>query len=212
MKKIICLVLAIVLAFSVTACGIKIKTEETTENTQESQSTTSQTETEATSQQTPEKAVEISVSVMKTDDWYSFDYDRYNGKEEITVSLSIPENYTVDGTVIYDALNKKFAEISGAVVYKDGQTAFDTVKENDTHYDLKCILRQTGTTTFENDSLPCSLAVFEGPSDDGQSYIYLYSYAVDFGDYCIMMTINADNKLKDLPEEHRLLLRSIDIK
>lgn len=206
MKKLICAVLALVLAVGISACSNKSAKQDN------SADLVSTTYNEYTTIKPTVTSVEIKAPVMKTDDWYTFEHSQYNSSDEITVSLCIPEQYTVDGTVIYDALNKKYAEIVGAVVYKDGQTAYDTVKMSDTHNDLKCINRQEGDTAFADNSHPCVLAAFEAPADNGEDKTYTYNYALDFGDYCVILSICADNELDSMPTEHSVLLEDFTVK
>lgn len=213
MKKLICIFLVCLLALSISACNTNSESETTAAQKQtESQSAQNEAQEEQTeSQQTETKKVSLSVPVMQTTDWESYEYTEYNGKEEMTVNMSIPSGCSADGTVIYDAAGLKYAEVNGVVLLKDGQTAFDTVEVDSAHYDVKYIEKNSGEVGEGSNAHNYQVVVATAPTDDGQNVKYLYCYALDFGEYAVEITINSLEKQSGLSAEHKTILESITV-
>lgn len=205
MKKLISFLLVGVLAISITACTAKEKEEET------QTTTTTTTQAETTQAQSDVETVEVAANVLKTSDWTSYESAQYNGKDQMTINIALPEGYTVDGTIINDPDGKKYGEITGVVVLEDNQEIFDTIEANDTHNDIKYIEKETGEYEINGKLCPVAVAKAEAPTDDGQGTRYLYSYGVDLGDYCVEFTVYSDTELTDMPEEHTTLLSHISV-
>lgn len=211
MKKLISLLLAAVLAVSFAACSGK------TEN--DTQTTSAQTETQSQSgqaestseEEVKSKKVSLTVPVMETDDWSSYEFTEYEGKDEVKINLSVPEDYTLDSTIIYDKSKNKVGEISGIVVYKNGQEPFDTIEANDTYNNIKYIEKQGGEIGEGDNARVCYLVISQVPSDDGQSVYYSYGYAVDFGNYCVRINLNSNEDLETMPSEHSVILSNITV-
>lgn len=210
MKKLISLFLAAVLAFSFAACSEKTENDtQTTPSQTEAQSQSGQTE--STSKEIKSKKVSLTVPVMKTDDWNSYEFTEYEGKDEVKINLSIPEDYTLDSTIIYNKSENKVGEISGIVVYKNGQQPFDTIEANDTYNDVKYIEKQGGEIGEGDNAHVCYLVISQVPSDDGQSVYYSYGYAVDFGNYCVRINLNSNEDLETMPSEHSVIISNITV-
>lgn len=217
MKKLISIFLVCLLALSVSACSANKESEAQTATAQaqsENQSEQSETkaeQTQAQSQNAQTKEVSLSVPVMQTADWNSYESTEYNGKEEMTVNMSIPSGYSADGTVIYDEAGLKYAEVNGVVLLKDGQTAFDTVEVDSTHYDIKYIEKSSGEVGEGSSAHNYEVVVATAPTDDGQSIKYVYYYALDFGEYAVEITINSSEKQNAISSEHKTILESVTV-
>lgn len=213
MKKLISILLVCLLALLISACSANSESETTTAQKQtESQSAQNEVQEEQTESQQPQtKEVSLSVPVMQTTDWKSYEYTEYNGKEEMTVNMSIPSGCSADGTVIYDEASLKYAEVNGVVLLKDGQTAFDTVEVDSTHYDVKYIEKNSGKVGEGSNAHNYEVVVETAPTDDGQGINYFYCYALDFGEYVVKVTINSTEKQSGLSAEHKIILESITV-
>lgn len=208
MKKLISILLVCVLAFSVTACTNADKDNQESQASQENTVTETQTQSASQEQSTQPsidtKNISVTVPVMKTKDWNTYNSAEYNGKSEMTVSLDIPKDYTSDATVIYNTDNIKFGEIVGVVPYDDGQTAFDTVELNKNYNDIVYTDKDEGTV---NGTKKCSVLLGTAPTADGEWYIY--SYAVDFEDYAVVINLYSVTELEDITSEHIAVLSNV---
>lgn len=210
MKKLICIFLAAVLALSFAACSGKEQKESKSASQTETQSQAAEQE-EQESQIKYTNEVSVSAPVMQTDDWSSYDFTEYKEKDKYKVNLSIPDGYTCDGTVISDKSGNKYAEINGIVALKDGQTAFDTIKENQTNGDIKYLAKVSDKLEYGGVTRPASVVVAEAPTDNGKGVHYLYMYAVEVDGYTVEVTFNLDEFVDDVPTEHKAVLSSITV-
>lgn len=204
MKKFISILLVCILALSVTACTNADKDNE--ENTATETQTQSEDNTEAAASSIDTENISVTVPVLKTSDWSSYSSAEYDGKSEMTVSLDIPKDYTSDATVIYDTDNIKFGEIVGIVPYAEGQTAFDTIELNKNYNDIVYTDKDEGMIT---ETTKCSVLLGKAPTSDGEWYIY--SYAVDFEDYAVVVNLYSVTELEAITNEHIAVLSNIKV-
>lgn len=215
MKKLISILLVCVLAFSVTACTNADKENQESQASQSSQeNTVTETQTQSadnTDSQEPStlpsidsQKVSITVPVMKTKDWNNYEFSEYNGKEEMTVTMDIPESYSSDATVIYNSENVKCAEVVGIVPYADGQTPFDTIETDKKYNDITYFEKEEGELA---NGVKCYVASGTSPIEDGEWYVY--AFAVDFGEYCVRITMYSETKFDGLSDECQVMLGSI---
>lgn len=206
MKKFISILLVCLLAFSVTACtnADKENQENTVTETQTQSADSTEGETAALSIET--KNISVTVPVMKTTDWNTYNSAKYDGKSEMAVSFDIPKDYTSDATVIYNTDNIKFGEIVGIVPYADGQTAFDTIELNKNYNDIVYTDKDEGMLT---ETTKCSVLLGKAPTSDGEWYIY--SYAVDFEDYAVVINLYSLTELEAITDEHIAVLSNIKV-
>lgn len=207
MKKLICIFLAVLLSLSFAACS-KDKNTETDTQTETQASSGSDTQEEKI---VYENSVNVTASVFETKDWNSYDFTEYKDKDSYKVSLSIPDGYTADGTVIYDKSGNKYAEVNGIVALKDGQTAFDTIEADDQFGDIKYLGKLVDKLEYNGVTMPAGVAVAEVPDDNGKGVHYLYIYAVEVDGYTVEITFNVDEFIDEVPTEHKAVLASIKV-
>lgn len=208
MKKLISLFLVAVLAFSFAACSGK--NQDDTESASQTE-TQSQAVTEEGSQIKYNNEVSVSASVMQTDDWNSYDFTEYRGKDSYKISFSIPDGYTCDGTVIYDKSGNKYAEVNGIVAMKNGQTMFDSIESDDQFGDVKYIGKLIDKLEYNGVTTPAGVAVAEVPNDNGNGVHYLYIYAIMVDGFTVEMTFNVNEFIDEVPDEHKAILSSITV-
>lgn len=206
MKKVISIILVCILAFSVTACTNAEKNNQENTETQTQNQSSAGTEAETQSPSIETKNISVNVPVLKTSDWSSYSSTEYDGKSEMTVSFDIPKDYTSDATVVYNTDNVKFGEVVGVVPYADGQTAFDTIELNKNYNDIVYTDKDEGMLT---ETTKCSVLLGKAPTSDGEWYIY--SYAVDFEDYAVVINLYSLTELEAITDEHIAVLSNIKV-
>lgn len=207
MKKLFGLILACLIAFGATACSSQ------SEST--SQSAASNAETESQSAQSGSstesaantKEVSITAPVMQTSDWHEYEPAKYNGKSEMTVTLPLPSDFSTDMTVIFNADNKKYAEVVGVIPYKDGQSAFDNLQLSKNYNDITYSEKSSGQVGEGDNARRYNSVMGIAPTETGSWY--LYCYAVDFGDYAVEITMYSDEKHNSLPADYANILSGI---
>lgn len=209
MKKLIGILLACILAISVTACTNAENTEQNSSTTQtptQSQ-TVSQTQEQTQAPETETKNMSVNVPVLETQDWQEYTFSQYNGREEYTISLEIPEKCTYDSTIIYNEENIKYGEVSGIVPYIENKPAFDGVELNKAYGEITYTDKKSGV--LENGK-KYSLLIGSAPVEIGMWNIC--DYLVDFNDYYVNITMYSVNSYDEMAQEYENILNSITVK
>lgn len=226
-KSIISVLLALTLVFALCACSASNgKQQQTTTQTQTaiaetSKETTTQAEQTTTQEQTTTtttqpttapkiktKSVKVDALFFQTSDWNDYQATQYKGKSECTVTMEIPEKYSCESTIIYNEKSIKCAEVVGLMVLKDGQSAFDKTKLNDPSSDIIFTKKETGKLS---NGTPYTLISGTAPTELGDWYIY--DYALDYGEYSVIITMYSFTKLNDaLINEYDTILSSVTVK
>lgn len=210
MKKIIGIMLAILIAFGAAACSSQ---GENKAGAAASDAVTESGEAQSGSSEessAPMKEVTITAPVMETSDWNEYEPAKYNGKSEMTVTLPLPADFSADLTVIFDADNKKYAEVVGIIPYKDGQSAFDNLQLSKNYNDIVYSEKSSGQVGEGDSARRYNAVMGVAPTETGEWY--LYCYAVDFGDYAVEITMYSDEKHSSLPAEYAKILSGITVK
>lgn len=210
MKKLICVLLAGVMALSFAACSSK-NDKNGKDAQSESQTQSAGSALDETTELVYENTVTASVPVKETDDWYSYDFTKLDDKEDYKISLSIPDGYTIDGTVIYDESGNKYAEINGVVVLKEGQTFFDSIEADTQKGDYKYLGKLIDKLEYGGVTRTAGVAVAEVPDDNGKDSHYIYDYAIDAEGYTVEISFVVKEFIDEVPEEHKAILASIKV-
>lgn len=205
MKKLIGIILACVIAFSISACSAQ--------NDKEPQSAASQAETESQSAKTDSfadsKSVSITAPVMQTSDWHEYEAAEYNGKSEMTVTLSLPSDFKAEDTIIYSADGKKYAEVVGIIAYKDGQSAFDNIELGKNYNEITYSEKSSGQVGEGDSARRYNSVMGSAPTETGSWYVYCY--ALDFGEYAVEITMYSEKEHNSLPAEYEAILSGITV-
>lgn len=207
MKKFISIFLVCFLAFSIVSCA-KESVEDVSKTTQPYSVVTKEEETQAetSSPDVKTKNISISAPVMETQNWQEYSFSEYNGKEEYTISLDIPEAYTYDATIIYNEENTKYGEVVGIVPYTENQSAFDNVELNKAYGDITYTDKKDGE--LEN-GRNYTLLIGSAPIESGTWNVY--SYLVDFQDYGVKITMYSVNDYDQMSQEYVAIINSITV-
>lgn len=207
MKKLICLFLACVFVFSISACSAQ--SEKETQSTPTSEENQSVKTDSPAANANDSKDFSITAPVMQTSNWHEYEAAEYNGKSEMTVTLPLPLNFSADGTVIYNADNKKYAEVVGIIVYKDGQSAFDNIELSKNYGEITYSEKSSGQVGEGDSARRYNSVMGVAPTETGNWYVYCY--ALDFGDYAVEITMYSEEKNESLPDEYKTILSGITV-
>lgn len=196
MKKILCVCLACCFLICFSACSTK-----------SNQSKSDPSAGSTTAEQTDAAKVirQITAPVMETENWNEYEFTQWNGSDEMQISLPLPSHYTVDGTVVYNESGKKYAELVGAIVYKENQTAFDNLKLEKDYNGIQYKEKSTGT--LGETQKRCQAVMGVCPTESGSWYVYCY--ALDFGEYAVLISMYTDEQYDTLPAEYQEILAGV---
>lgn len=214
MKKLMGVILACVIAFSISACSAQNGKQPQSEPTQaetESQSAKDNSTTESSADNSESySSVSITAPVMQTTNWHEYEDAEYNGKTEMTVTLPLPSDFTADGTVIYNAENKKYAEVVGIIAYKDGQSAFDNLELSKNYNGITYSEKSSGQVGEGDNARRYNSVMGIAPTETGSWYVYCY--ALDFGEYAVEITMYSEEEHSSLPSDYENILSGITVK
>lgn len=192
MKKAISVLMAFAVCLLLAACSAPDTKETTAPGSKDTSATAKQT------------AV-MEVPYMKTDDWNDYTYTKSGEKELLSFSITLPAGYKTENTILYDAKGNKCAEAVGAVLYQDGQKAFDNIELNTDYNGISYKERGSGTIgSYSYKSL-----MGEAPTEDGAWNVY--AYALDCTDFALLITLYSYDNLNPLPDLYKEMLGSIQI-
>ncbi len=150
---------------------------------------------------TPQPAVQVDEKPQSTTGWkkytYDFDYafstDNWQSYafENVSALFSIeyPAYWTLDGSVFYDADEKKIAEFSpGLVILKNGQECFDVFVGESDYGNIAFVSEKEITIGRFNGVLRIVKVIYEGGSPDWSGTWYPNEYCLSDGNMAFVMS------------------------
>lgn len=146
--------------------------------------------------------VTLQAPVMETADWDTYTPAHYQKKEQLSVTLELPEGWTAEDTILYRS-GAKCGELVGVIVPKEKQTAYDTLELNKDYNGVQ--YQEKGTDQLPN-GVRYTFIMSDLPTETGNWYAY--GYALPAGENYLLLTLYKTEKQAALSATDAALLQS----
>lgn len=150
----------------------------------------------------PTTPATLQAPVMETEDWDAYTPTKYQGKEQLPVTLDLTADLTAQDTILYQD-GSKYAELVGVIVPTKDQTAFDNLELNKDYNGVE--YKEKGTGTLPNGTR-YTYIMSDLPTETGSWYAYCY--ALPAGDNLLLLTLYKTEKQSALSSTDAALLQS----